>query len=784
MSCAIVLGLSVFAAAPAADSDDLDPEIRQEHGRQIYRAQCQRCHGAAGEGTEDFYPDPLVGDATIGELTDIISETMPEEDPEECVAEDAEAVAHFIHEAFYSEAAQLRNQPPEVQFSRLTSSQLRQSLADLYQHFYREPHRDSEQGLSGAYFDSNRWKKEKLKLERVDSVVDFDFGHQSPGEGIAKEEFYIHWTGSLQPAHTGRYELVVESTCSMKMRFGHDDRILIDNHVQSEGKTEFRRTLQLIGGRQYPIFVDFTQRKRKTEQPPAKFSLRWVPPGGIEQVIPPEYLRPSTGPNTFALQSKLPPDDRTYGYDRGTRVDRQWDEAVTSAALEFGEVAARELWPQYRRTHRKDSDENRGRLRGFLTELARVAFRTEPSQQVIQLYVNDQLDAADDDQLAIARACLMMIKSPRFLYPAAAIDSTPDDRISSSLALTLYDSLPSDQWLLSYSAKSWYRIGEKGLENRIRQAATRMSDDPRLEAKAMEMFFEWLHVDPTAEIAKNPETFEGFDVQLTLDLRRSLERSLQEVFWSDESDYRQLFRQTWNWTNPNLAHFYGDMFALKDSKSDDASSIVSLVPGQPAPEKVFGVLAHPLVMSHLSYYDTTSPIHRGVFLIRRVLGRTLRPPNVAFSPLNPELHPDLTTRERVELQTNEAMCQVCHQKINGLGFSLENFDSVGRYRDVEQGKPIDASGGYVTRAGDEVEFTSPAELAAFLAENEDAQRAFVERVFEHFAKQPPAAYGPDTADKLLESFRENQFHMRRLIAEVAVIVALDAIEGESENAAT
>ncbi|MEM6472113.1 MAG: PA14 domain-containing protein, partial [Planctomycetota bacterium] len=331
---ALVVACGLFGAKAFGDSTDL---VLVERGRQIYQNQCAKCHGVEGKGTEDFYPDPLIGDASIGELTEIIGETMPEEDPDLCVAEDANAVANFIYQSFYSEAAQLRNRPPEIQFSRLTSSQLRNSLADLYQHFHWAPERSTEFGLSGSYFDSNRWKKDKLKLERTDAIIDFDFGREAPIEGVSAEEFYIHWSGSLRPVHTGRYEIVVRSTCSMTMKFGNRDRVLIDNHVQSEGKTEFRRSLNLIGGRQYPIYIDFTQRKRKTEQPPAMFSLRWTPPGGAEQVIPPEYLTPSAGSGTFALQAKLPPDDRTYGYDRGTRVDRQWDEAVTSAALEFGE---------------------------------------------------------------------------------------------------------------------------------------------------------------------------------------------------------------------------------------------------------------------------------------------------------------------------------------------------------------------------------------------------------------------------------------------------------------
>ena len=90
------------------------------------------------------------------------------------------------------------------------------------------------------------------------------------------------------------------------------------------------------------------------------------------------------------------------------------------------------------------------------------------------------------------------------------------------------------------------------------------------------------------------------------------------------------------------------------------------------------MLTHPYLMSGLAYRDSTSPIHRGVFLMRHILGRTLRPPQEAFTPLSPDLHPDLTTRERIALQTSPDGCQTCHIKINGLGFTLENFDAVGR----------------------------------------------------------------------------------------------------------
>src|SRR6202034_272152 len=94
-----------------------------------------------------------------------------------------------------------------------------------------------------------------------------------------------------------------------------------------------------------------------------------------------------------------------------------------------------------------------------------------------------------------------------------------------------------------------------------------------------------------------------------------------------------------------------------------------------------GVLTHPYLLSAFAYTGTTSPIHRGVFLARNVLGVALRPPPDAFTPLPAELHPDLNTRERITKQTSPKDCRSCHAIINPLGFTLEHFDAIGRLRD-------------------------------------------------------------------------------------------------------
>ena len=248
-----------------------------------------------------------MGDLSVGSLTQLISRTMPEEDPDACVENDAAAVATYIHETFYSKAARVRNRPPKIALSRLTGQQLRQSIADLYGHFTKPPGTSDRRGVKATYYNGTSRKPEELRIDRIDNVIDFDFGENSPGVEIDPKSYLIHWEGSLKVDQTGRYQIVLRSTCSCMMEFGSRNRQLINNHVQSKGRDEFRREIFLTAGRAYPFEISFLQRKRKTEQPPARISLSWIPPGGIEEVVPKQHLIPEQLADSFPLQAKLPP---------------------------------------------------------------------------------------------------------------------------------------------------------------------------------------------------------------------------------------------------------------------------------------------------------------------------------------------------------------------------------------------------------------------------------------------------------------------------------------------
>src|SRR5262245_51582493 len=132
----------------AARADDLT-------GEQIYEKKCASCHGASGQGTKQ-YKDPLAGDKTVSQLSKLIAKTMPDNDPGSLSAKEAERVANYVHDTFYSVAARERNKPPRIELARLTVRQYRNAVADLVGSFRLASKWDEQHGLKAEYYKGRR----------------------------------------------------------------------------------------------------------------------------------------------------------------------------------------------------------------------------------------------------------------------------------------------------------------------------------------------------------------------------------------------------------------------------------------------------------------------------------------------------------------------------------------------------------------------------------------------------------------------------------------------------
>jgi len=110
--------------------------------------------------------------------------------------------------------------------------------------------------------------------------------------------------------------------------------------------------------------------------------------------------------------------------------------------------------------------------------------------------------------------------------------------------------------------------------------------------------------------------------------------------------------------------------------------------------------------------------------------------------------------------------------INPLGFSLEHYDAVGRFRTRDKDRVIDAVSDYTTDEGQTVRLAGARDVAEFAAGSEHAQNAFIEHLFHHLVKQPMLAYGADIRTRLRQSFMASEFNIQKLVVDVATISAL------------
>jgi cytochrome c553 len=747
----------LVAALPARAED--------RTGEQIYRESCASCHGAKGEGTLEEYPHALVGERKVDSLAKLIGKTMPSDDPGSLSGPDAEKVSAYIHEAFYSAAAQTRNQP-KIELSRLTVRQYRNVLTDLMGALRGDDggQPTAFEGLKGSYYKSRRFRDGEKGLERVDAGVGFDFGRESPApDKLDPLAFSIRWTGSVFAPETGEYELVVKTEHAARLYLNDDERPLIDAWVKSGTDTEFKATIYLLGGRTYPLRLEWSKatqgvddsdkKKKKPDPAPASIALEWTIPGRVREVIPGRYLATERSPSRFVCTVPFPPDDRTAGYERGTSVSKAWDEATTEGAIQAAGYILERL-PALAGV-KDDTADREAKLKAFCEKLAALAFRRPLDAESRAIYVDEQFAEAKDLDQALKRSLLLVLKSPRFLYRELGRTGDAHD-LASRLSFSLWDSLP-DEALRRAAAKD-----ELKSEDQIVAQANRMAANPRCDAKLREFLLQWLRVDQVPDLSKSPERFPGFDATVAADLRASLELFLEDVLRSDAVDFRRLLLDDEVYLNGRLAKVYG-----AESSEDPGFRKVKLDGGERA-----GVLTHPYLMAAFAYTAASSPIHRGVFLARGIMGRSLRPPPIAVAPLAPDLHPNLTTRERVTLQTSPAECQTCHTLINPLGFSLEHFDAIGKYRTEEQGKPIDATAVYQTKAGEQETFTGVRQLAAYCARSEEVQSSFVEQLFHYLVKQPIQTHGFGASATLRKSLVAHEFNIRKLVVEIATATAL------------
>jgi hypothetical protein len=154
------------------------------------------------------------------------------------------------------------------------------------------------------------------------------------------------------------------------------------------------------------------------------------------------------------------------------------------------------------------------------------------------------------------------------------------------------------------------------------------------------------------------------------------------------------------------------------------------------------------------------------------MGRMLKPPPVAVAFEESHFASTLTMREKITELTRKESCMSCHSTINPLGFALENFDAIGRFRTAENSKKLNVESDYQTAEGDLIKLRGARDLAEHTAASEAARQGFIRQLFHYAIKQTPAAFGSETLEELNSAFTKSDFHIRKLLVELNIRAAL------------
>jgi hypothetical protein len=180
-----------------------------------------------------------------------------------------------------------------------------------------------------------------------------------------------------------------------------------------------------------------------------------------------------------------------------------------------------------------------------------------------------------------------------------------------------------------------------------------------------------------------------------------------------------------------------------------------------------GVLGMPAILAATSFPNRTSPVKRGVWVLEQLLGELVpaAPPDVpALDQQDGAAVANLTLRQRTELHRTNPVCANCHRILDPIGFGLEKFDAIGRWRDRDgNGQPIDSSG----ELPGGKRFSGPADLKAILAgRNEDVARNLVEKLLAYALGRKLEGYDEIVVDELMGEIGKDEYRMRALITGV------------------
>ncbi|MDA2928983.1 DUF1592 domain-containing protein [Acidobacteria bacterium AH-259-O06] len=400
--------------------------------------------------------------------------------------------------------------------------------------------------------------------------------------------------------------------------------------------------------------------------------------------------------------------------------------------------------------------EEEGCAKRILATLMRRAYRRPVTdadlQKPFELYREARAEGGFEAGIEMALAAVLV--SPEFLFrieqdPAGLASNTAyrisDLELASRLSFFLWSSIPDDE-LLDAAIRG--ELKPAVLEQQVR----RMLADSRSRNLVTNFASQWLHLRNLASMTPDMRIFPDFDDNLRQAFRQETELFFESIMRDDRS-VLDLLRANYTFVNERLAkhygipHVYGSRFRRVTLGEDDTRG---------------GLFRHASILTVTSYPTRTSPVIRGKWILENILG-VPPPPQPPDVPDLEEKSSDgkvLSMRERLAKHRDNPACASCHNLMDPVGFALENYDAIGRWRTVEGGMPVDASG----KLFDGTKFGGIAELQnALLARPELFVNTVAEKLLTFATGRGVEYYDAPAIRKIVREARAEDFRFSSFI---------------------
>ena len=392
------------------------------------------------------------------------------------------------------------------------------------------------------------------------------------------------------------------------------------------------------------------------------------------------------------------------------------------------------------------------------TRAYRRRVSTEDVAPLLGVFKRGQQDGLNYQESLRAPLTAILV-NPRFLFRAEAEQPgktewpLTDFELATRLSYFLWSSMPDSEL---------FRLADKGelSDPKVLEAQVdRMLKSPKARALSRHFAGQWIGFDAMVnEVNPDAKRFPEFDQ----DLRRSMYYEATQFFShlvKQDRPITDLIDSDYAFVNERLAKHYGMNVGVKGSKLKKVKL---------SDKNRGGVLGMGAVLTSTSLPMRTSPVLRGVWILDSLLGDPAPPPppDAGELPADDTMAGGLTFREQLEIHRTAKSCAGCHARIDPLGFSLENFDAIGRWREKDaNGKALDTQ---AILPGD-VEFSSPSELKGLLMfGKEKFARNMCRKMLSYSLGRPLEYYDEAVLTDLVNQLKSNDFKTQSLIKSVVL----------------